>query len=66
MTDRKNIYETIMSVLSGEASHEERSLLEKWLIESDENKKEFDKVKQVYDRSGYGSAILHVDRACSR
>lgn len=48
MIDKNNIYKVIISVLSGEASDEETSLLTKWLEESNANRVEFEKVKQLY------------------
>lgn len=47
----ETIYEIILSVLSDEASPEERRLLSAWLEESDRHKEEFEKIKHLYSLS---------------
>lgn len=47
----ETIYEIIMSVLSDEATDEERRLLSAWLEESDEHKQEFEKIQRLYRAS---------------
>jgi len=45
----ETIYQIILSVLEDEATDDEKSVLNKWLAESDQNKEEFRKIKQLRD-----------------
>lgn len=47
----ETLYEIIMSVLSDEATDEERRLLSAWLEESDEHRQEFEKIQRLYRAS---------------
>lgn len=46
--ESESIYQLILSVLTNEASEEEKDSFNRWLKESDENKREFEKVRRLY------------------
>ncbi len=61
----KHIDLLITRHLSGDASENERLLLEQWLSESDANKKYFDGIKFIYDKASksYPEIDFNVDKA---
>lgn len=46
--ESESIYQLILSVLTNEASEEEKKSFSRWLKESDDNKREFEKVRRLY------------------
>ena len=48
MKHENDIYALILAVLTGEATDEERHVLEAWLAESEENRRQFEQVEHLY------------------
>lgn len=66
MENVNRYYQALLSVLTNEATEEERHLLEDWLKQSDSNRVEFEKIKRLYERSsaaGVTDPVLDVERA---
>jgi len=61
----KHIDQLISRSLSGDASSNERYLLEQWLEESDSNRKYFDQIKFIYEKATktYPEIDFNVDNA---
>lgn len=61
----KHIDLLITRYLSGEASDNERLMLEQWLAESDANQKYFNQIKFIYDKASktYPDIDFNVDKA---
>lgn len=45
------IYQAILSTLAHEATTEEKAVVEQWLAESEEHRKEYERLKKIYDKS---------------
>ena len=47
----ETIYQIILSVLTGEATNEEHILFSQWIKKSEENRKEYTRIKRLYQIS---------------
>lgn len=63
--EQENIYQTILSVLTDEATTREREIFSRWLAESDEHRAEYEKIHQLYllSLSKKKKPIHNVERA---
>jgi transmembrane sensor len=59
--DNKHIDHLITRYLAGEATHEEKLQLEKWMNESEENKKFFNDNRFVHDKAVSSHKLIRVD-----
>lgn len=61
--DQENIEIIIWNYLNGELSEDDNLLVLEWIQSSDQNKKEFDQIKSIYDSSKLKKYTVDVEKA---